>query len=385
MVKRMIEFCGLEFKNPLIVASSPATETISNVVKCAKAGAGGVILKSMGPKKITKNGVYSPRRVFIKDNTIFIQSSSRREILSVDAGAKLIKEAKKRITIPVIASVCGVYKNLREWNEICKIAKDAGADMLQIDTFYCAGLGNYIDRVMFNNLVSMAEDIQNSNGIPVIIKISPNIHVQVAAETLKKRDIGVSLLDSLPVGIPPDMLSKNYSSFRGIRQHGKCLATGKILFPISLLYTQTLFRSEVGPICAGGGVFNSTDVLNLLISGASLVQIASSVCVNGFKIVSEILSDLNKVNQNIKLEQIRNEFHKFIGDETVAIDGRVFHGRIECGECIDFLCESAVMCGDRDNKCEGCGVCIDICPQGKARFVSLKNDTITKKRSYNNV
>lgn len=371
----MIKFCNLGFRNPLVVAASPATENICNIVKCTKAGAGAVVLKSMGPKEITQKGEYCPRRVFVKDGTAYIQSSSNREILNVNAGVKLIEESKKTIDIPVIASVCGLYENPKEWANMCKAAKDAGADIVQLDTIYSVGLGNPIDRMVFSDLVSMAENIQTSIGKPVIIKISPNIHVQIAAEILKDRKLGISLLDSLPVGIPPDSHSTNFSLFRGIKQHGTCLATGKVLFPLSLLYTQILYRSRAGPICAGGGVFNYSDALNLLVSGAKLIQIATSVCLYGFNMIRRILNDLEKITDHYKnLDQLRIGFHSVIGNETKVTYGKVIRKDAECGECDVLSCESAIMCGDRDNGCEGCGVCIDICPQGKARFVALRNN-----------
>ena len=33
-----------------------------------------------------------------------------------------------------------------------------------------------------------------------------------------------------------------------------------------------------------------------------------------------------------------------------------------------MLCEKTSMCGSRDNGCEGCGICIDICIQKRAFF-----------------
>lgn len=382
----MIEFCNLEFKNPLVVAASPATENISNILKCARAGAGAVILKSIGPKEITQKGEYCPRRVLVKDDTVYIQSSSSREILDVNTGAELIEESKKKIDIPVIASVCGLYDNRKEWTSMCQIAKDAGADIVQLDTIYSVGLGNSIDRTVFSDLVLMAENIQASIGAPVIIKLSPNIHVQIAAEILKDKKLGISLLDSLPVGILPDIHSTNFSLFRGIQQHGKCLATGKMLFPLSLLYTQTLYRSRAGPICAGGGIFNCGDALGLLVSGARLVQIATSVCLYGFRVIYRISRDLERITDHYQnVDQLRIRFHSMIGNETRATYGKVIRGAAECRECDVLSCESAIMSGDRDKNCEGCGVCIDICPQGKARFVALGDNSSKKKLSNKEV
>lgn len=370
----MIDFPGINLKNPLIIAASPATETVKNVQECAKAGAGAAILKSMGPKEVIQANKYCPRRMVFEDGVLYMQSSSRREILSVERGVNLIKECKKKVDIPIIASISGRLEDLNGWENLCEKAANAGADMIQIDTFYCVGLGNYVDETTFSELVNMSEDIQNKIGVPVIIKITPNVHVHVVAKVLKNRKIGVSLLDSLPVGIPPDIYSSNYSIFRGVEQHGKCLAAGKILFPLSLLYTQTLYRYGIGPICAGGGVFNVKDALSLLISGATVIQIATAVCVFGFRIIPKILNDLDKLTEHYKnIDRLRINFHRKIGDETIAIEGKIIRKRLECDVCDDPLCEYPIMCGDRERGCEGCGICIDVCPHKKTKFIPLKS------------
>ena len=46
------KYMGLELRNPLIVASSSLTKSADGVEKCAKAGAGAVVLKSLFEEQI---------------------------------------------------------------------------------------------------------------------------------------------------------------------------------------------------------------------------------------------------------------------------------------------------------------------------------------------
>ena len=45
-------YLGLKLKNPIIVGSSTFTGTVDGIVKCAKAGAGAVVLKSLFEEQI---------------------------------------------------------------------------------------------------------------------------------------------------------------------------------------------------------------------------------------------------------------------------------------------------------------------------------------------
>jgi len=56
-------YMGLELKNPLIVGSSGLTNSVENIIKLAKAGAGAVVLKSLFEEQIN----HSVSRAFSKD------------------------------------------------------------------------------------------------------------------------------------------------------------------------------------------------------------------------------------------------------------------------------------------------------------------------------
>jgi len=367
----MIHFCGLSLKNPVVVASCPATETANNVSKCVEAGAGAVILKSVGPDKIIANNDY-PRRMVFKDGTLYMLSSSKREILAAEKGVQLIKECRKTVSIPIIASVCGSLDNSLEWESICKSMIDAGADMVQLDSIYCIGLGKVIDDLQFANLVEISENIQSNLKKPVMLKISPNVHIQTAIKHLNGKNLAINLLDSIPVGVPVSFESPGFSSFRGVQKYGECLAAGKILYPLSLLYTQRLAKARIGPICAGGGIFNGVDAAGLLLSGASIIQIATAVCVHGFSAIQKIVNEIREISFQYGLDfesDAGRLLIEGIGEiDTQIIDGKVFHGIAECGACADPTCEKTLMCGDKEKGCEGCGICIDVCPKKIAFF-----------------
>lgn len=374
----MIEFQGILLKNPVVASPSPATESIDNIQRCADKGVGAIILKSIGPQTIAKKSKLIPRRMVFRDSTLYMLSSLQREIMSVDQGLRLLRESKKNVPVPIIASVCGQCEEFDAWKNACDAMATAGADMIQLDLLYSVGLADNAEGKSLNEIVSLAEEVRDSTGKPVMIKLSAKIPIDTVIRDLRGKDVAVSLLDSIQVGIPANVASEKttFSEFYGVARHGRCLAAGKILYPLSLLYTQELSRNGIGPICAGGGVFRGQDAMGLLLSGASLIQIATAICIYGFDVISAIVSQLDEAlkQENVFLHISKGDlFRRTIGyRETETIKGVVERAAFEeCKDCEERACEKTVMCGSKERVCEGCGLCIDVCPKKVAYFREL--------------
>ena len=100
-------YMGLKLKNPIIVSSSRITNNVKNIKKCAKWGAGAVVLKSLfeeqllidESKLMDQDDLYFwyPEAVnFINDHT---KEHGLNEYLV------LIREAKAQTEIPIIGSI----------------------------------------------------------------------------------------------------------------------------------------------------------------------------------------------------------------------------------------------------------------------------------------
>ena len=66
------QYMGLSLRNPLIVSSSGITQSVDGVVRCADAGAGAVVLKSVFEESIRAEAQN------VIDNSMFPQRLSRR-------------------------------------------------------------------------------------------------------------------------------------------------------------------------------------------------------------------------------------------------------------------------------------------------------------------
>lgn len=360
----MVDFHGLYLRNRVIAASSPATETVASVTACAAAGCGAVILKSVAPDRMRVSAMWTPRRMFWQHETLYMLSSLRREFISREQGVLLLEECRNDVDVPLIASAAGSLQHPDEWLDTLRHLAAAGATMLQMDSFYASPATGVEAATVARELVSLARECQSITSCPVLLKIGTAIPAAVIAAELDNSGIGVSLLDSICVGVPFDSATGR-PAFRGVQVPGRCRAAGRVLYPLALLYAQRLSAVAQGRICGGGGVFSANDAYGLLCSGATCVQVATAVCVYGYGIITGIVNGLQERPLPTASEMTWR--HEAPVTTTVNL-GTVVRCAQPCHE--DAPCLKTIMCerSREVNTCEGCGLCMDVCPSGLAHF-----------------
>jgi dihydroorotate dehydrogenase (fumarate) len=129
MVNLHTKYLGLELKNPLIVSSSGLTSSIEKLKKIEKCGAGAAILKSLFEEQINFEASKLLNFNDYPEAADYIENYSKS--FSLDNYLNVIEEAKKTISIPVIASINCIDEV--EWIDFAKKIENAGADALEIN------------------------------------------------------------------------------------------------------------------------------------------------------------------------------------------------------------------------------------------------------------
>lgn len=91
MIDLTSSFVGVQTNNPIVVASSPLTESTSAILKCEEFGAGAVIAKSCSSTRLGDNGL---RRCVIDNQGWWAASSFDREIQDVRDTIKYLRNGK---------------------------------------------------------------------------------------------------------------------------------------------------------------------------------------------------------------------------------------------------------------------------------------------------
>lgn len=282
MDKLSTTYLGLNLKSPVIVSSSRLTSSIDNLKLAEVSGAGAVVLKSLFEEQIMYHINEVPAVTGYPEADDYISSYTRSH--SVDSYLSFLRDAKKTLAIPVIASVNCFSSG--SWVEFAEKIEDAGADAIEVNAFFLP-----LDRKMSSAesekmYFELAEKLVSRLNIPIVMKISPrfsnilNIVNEFYARGVKgvvmfnrfyEPDIDVNRIEVVPAAV--------FSSREEMRY---------VLRWIGMVSAQSLRIN----ISASTGVKNGVDVIKYLLAGADTVQVCSVLYQNGMSFLKDINAEI---------------------------------------------------------------------------------------------
>ena len=161
------QYLGLELSGPVIMGSSGLTSTLRHIVEAEEAGAGAVVLKSVFEEQILHEASRLDRYSDYPEAGDYV-----RRYVSEHALAQyldLIREARDRCAIPVIASIHCVHPG--KWVSFARSIEQAGASAIELNIFVLptdAGLpSEQIERAYFD----IAAQVREVVSVPLAVKL----------------------------------------------------------------------------------------------------------------------------------------------------------------------------------------------------------------------
>jgi len=177
----MMNFAGVQFKNPFVVASSPLTATVEMLREAERAGASAVSTKLT----FIKQPFYGQLRMYSDRRVGSIVCHDRR--LDLDEGVRLVEEGKRATSLVIFTNITYVGKDLDGWVTLATAMEEAGADLIEANMI-CPNLAVTAKRLGKADLgggalvgqdPELAREItaalKSAVGIPVACKLTPNV------------------------------------------------------------------------------------------------------------------------------------------------------------------------------------------------------------------
>lgn len=373
MTNLAVDFAGLQLKNPVIIASAPPTETVENLVRCEDSGAAAVVTKTFAsfPAAAFPLGA---RRAHEDRRGLWALSTFRRETLTAEEGADLIRAGVERIEIPVIASVGALTMDPQDWLPSCLLAEQAGASMIQVDLFYSPQPRCSPENVRL--LLELLEAIALNVRIPIAPKLNVDLPAHYAADLLEGSPVSAAFaIDSLRTPVPLDLSRGGHPLSKYAPNAPETSLFGRWQKPVTLQYLSTLSQRSRLSVCAGGGLMSGWDAAEALLLGASTVQFATAVIKHGYARVPRILGQLSSFMAEegyVSLSDFRGKALTTAAQTESDIDFIDTKAEIDQSACtMCGLCTTLVFCPDirlLDGRveildhCDGCGLCVSVCP-----------------------
>lgn len=287
MTNLNVKYLGLDLKNPIIAGSSGLTNSIENLKAIEAAGAGAVVLKSIFEEEIYLEFAHEFSKLGPMDNNLEFLDYYDYQIKkdNLKRYLTLIKEAKKELTIPVIASINCVSS--QEWGFFAKKVEDAGADAIELNMFI---LPTNLSQTSQNN-ESLYFDIVSRIAAKVNIPISLKISSYFSNLGGIIRDLSFSEVKGLV------LFNKYYSPDVDI-EHQKIVSTDVLShnsdYKLSLRWIGMMANRVNSDLSASTGVHDWQTVVKMLLVGATTVQVVSALYRDGFPAITGMIQNLEK-------------------------------------------------------------------------------------------
>ncbi|MFO7865870.1 MAG: dihydroorotate dehydrogenase-like protein [Candidatus Aminicenantes bacterium] len=272
-------YMGLRLKNPLIVASSDLARTAEDIKKCAGAGAGAVVIKSIFEEQFLVDEDKNEGTSIYPEALDYMRQGGLLEY-APEALVKEIETAKKEVDIPLIASINCRTPDL--WPEFAGQLQTAGADALELN-IYDLPLdlkvpGDEHDDINIRILKAVKEKVD----IPVSVKLINQVS-SLPYLSRKLAEAGAGGLVFFNWFLQPDIDIDNLTTRS---------RKGKGDFLESLKWTALLSGRIKCDIASSGGVMSHKEAIKQILAGASAVQICTLLYQKGLQEIQNLINGL---------------------------------------------------------------------------------------------
>ncbi|MBQ9588487.1 MAG: dihydroorotate dehydrogenase-like protein [Bacteroidales bacterium] len=297
------KYLGLDIESPIIAGSCGLTNSIADLEKLEAAGAGAIVLKSIFEEQIIYDIKRNLSMMAPTDNygMSYEYVASHVADDSLSKHFELIKEAKKRLHIPIVGSInCFSFEN---WMTYTQRFQDAGCDALELNMAilpYETSLSCDDVERLFSNVINT---LRKAVSIPISVKVSKNF-TDMANFMQRLSWMGIDGITMFNKALNVDIDVEKMELC-----HAPSLSTPDEIYE-TMRWVAILSKKLRCSISASTGVHTATDVVKMLLAGAGTVQVVSCLYKNGVDYMRQLndgLRDWMKKHNYEHLDQFRGK------------------------------------------------------------------------------
>jgi len=279
-------YLGLPLHNPLLVGSCGLTNSLDSIKELARHGAGGVVLKSLFEEQIQAEYAQNLAQ-YHSDHPAsldYIRHYTRNNAL--DEYLRLIAEAKKAVSIPIIASI-NCFSD-KEWIAFARAIESQGADALELNISLLPSNPDRSAQENENIYFDILEKIRLQVSIPLALKMSrysSTLANLVARLSWTGKVDGFVLFNRY---YRPDIDIESMT-VKAADTFSSPLESIETLRWIALLS-----RATDRDLAASTGIHDSAGLIKQLLAGARAVEVVSALYKNGPQQISRMLEGLRQ-------------------------------------------------------------------------------------------
>ncbi len=301
------KYLGLELKNPIIVGASNLVQNLDMLKKMEDAGAAAIVYKSLFEEQIQLENLEMEQDMTDYDHRHAEMTSLFPADLYEASPEEFLmhfRDARKVVNIPLIASLNAIFDD--SWYEYAKKLEDSGADALELNFYNNPKDFEMEGRSILSEELDIIEGVKKAVKIPVSVKLSPfyTNPLYTFNEMDKKGVDGFVLFNKLfqpDINIELEKMEFPYNLSTASESR------------LPMKYTGLLYDNIKADICANRGIFTGEDVIKMILAGADVVQVVSTIYKHGAIQITKMLEDIEiwmANNQYETLGEFRGKLSK---------------------------------------------------------------------------
>ncbi len=229
-------------------------------------------------------------------NSIGLQNNGMEHVI-----AQELPEMKNYFHKKVIANVSGF--SVEDYVTLCeRFGKEEQVGLIEVNVS-CPNVekGGLAFGTSPENVYEVTKAVKAVTDKPVYIKLSPNVTdiVSLAKACEEGGADGVSLINTL-TGMRIDLKTRKPVNANKIAGYA-----GKGLYPVALAMVYKVYEAVKIPIIGMGGVSSAENVIEMMLAGATAVQVGTANLINPFA-CKEIIEKLPDVMKKYKIEKLKD-------------------------------------------------------------------------------
>ena len=289
-----VEFAGIKLPNPTILASGILGVSGEIMIRASRAGAGAVVSKSFNVKG--REGYRNPSFIEVQGgflNALGIPNPGMEEMREE-------VETASKAGVPVIASVFGF--DAEEFAAAAAMGEKGGAIAVELNVScpHVREVGVEIGQRP-KVVAEVTQAVKGRVRIPVFVKLSPNV-TDITEVAKAAQSAGADAVTAINTALG---MAVNVDSAYPILGGTLGGLSGPALHPIAVRAIYQIRRAVDLPIIGVGGVQDYRGALEMMMVGASAVQIGSAVTSRGLEIFRDVTTGMSKFLEQRGLSSIR--------------------------------------------------------------------------------
>jgi len=281
------KYMGMTLKSPLVVSASPLSKTLDGIKKIEDAGAAAFVMYSLFEEQIEleQKELFS---ISTMGSESFAESLSyfpdvAEYNLGPDEYLEHIRKAKESVSIPVIASLNG--KTTGGWTRYAKLMEEAGADALELNIYNIPTLTELKGEDLEKNYIEIVKSVKDNLSIPVAVKLSP-FFTNLANFAKKLDEIGTDALVLFNRFYQPDI------NLDELEVEPHIVLSNPTEMRLPMRWIAILKGRIFADLAATSGIHYGEDVIKMLLVGANVTMLCSSLLRYGVEHLKDIQEEM---------------------------------------------------------------------------------------------